>query len=378
MTTPPPSQHSSQDPRKQDAYRSSGVDTRQAEQALDPMLSLLRSTWTARPPVLDFGHFANIIDVGPLCIAISTDGVGTKTIVAQIMDRYDTIGIDCVAMNVNDVLCLGAEPWSLVDYIAVQRVDHKILEEIAKGLAKGAHEANINISGGELAQLPELLRGEESLSGIDLAGTCVGTVERRAIIDGTAVEPGNVVIGLRSSGIHSNGMTLARKAFGLTAEVSLGEKRRILSESNQDIGKSLGQELLEPTVIYVRPVMAMLNAGVQITGMAHITGDGFLNLPRLSADVGYVLDKLPDPQPIFKLIQQRGSVDDHDMYEIFNMGVGFCIVVRDADAPSALKIAKDNGAEGAVIGHVVADSARTVALPQLGLTGRRGTGFRRG
>ncbi|PZC48074.1 MAG: phosphoribosylformylglycinamidine cyclo-ligase [Chloroflexi bacterium] len=376
MTTPTPSQDFAPDHRGQDAYQSSGVDTRQAEQALDPMLSLLRSTWTTRPPVLDFGHFANVIDVGPLCIAISTDGVGTKTIIAQIMNRYDTIGIDCVAMNVNDVLCLGAEPWSLVDYIAVQRVDPKVLEEIAKGLAVGARQANINISGGELAQLPELLRGEDSLTGIDLAGTCVGTVERNAIIDGAALEPGHVVIGLRSSGIHSNGMTLARKAFGLTAEVSLAEKRRILSEPNADIGRPLGQELLEPTVIYVQPVMAMLKAGVRISGMAHITGDGFLNLPRLSADVGYVLDTLPEPQPIFRVIQQKGSVDDNDMYEIFNMGIGFCVIVPEADAPSALKIAGDNGAEAAVIGHVVAGATRTVTLAQLGLRGRRGTGFR--
>ena len=151
MTTPTPSQDFAPDHRGQDAYQSSGVDTRQAEQALDPMLSLLRSTWTTRPPVLDFGHFANVIDVGPLCIAISTDGVGTKTIIAQIMNRYDTIGIDCVAMNVNDVLCLGAEPWSLVDYIAVQRVDPKVLEEIAKGLAVGARQANINIRVGTVA-----------------------------------------------------------------------------------------------------------------------------------------------------------------------------------------------------------------------------------
>ena len=358
----------------QDAYRASGVDTRGAEQSLHSMLSLLRSTWRSRPPVLDFGHFANAVDVGPLCIAITTDGVGTKTIIAQLTGRYDTIGIDCVAMNVNDIICLGAEPWSLVDYIAVQRVEPGVLEDVSRGLAEGARQANVNIIGGELAQLPELLQGEGA-AGLDLAATCVGVLDRQSIITGENLRPGDVIIGLHSSGIHSNGLTLARRAFGLTSATSLDDRRRLLSSMNADLGRPLGEELLEPTTIYALPVLAMLREGLRVSGLAHITGDGFLNLPRLSADVGYLLDALPEPHPIFRLIQERASIPDEEMYEVFNMGIGFCAMLPAEDVPRALQIAHATGVAASVIGRVAEDASRTVTLAQPGLLGRRGAGF---
>lgn len=349
-------------------YTRAGVDTAREEEALAGFLAAIRPTLSARQgvgaPLLGIGHFANIIRLGEnLGIAVSTDSVGTKVLVAQQLDRYDTIGIDCVAMNVNDVLCVGAEPVCFLDYIAVQESDAFLLTEIAKGLARGAELANVTIPAGEIAQVGEILSGVRPGRGFDLVGTCVGTIRLDRIIDGRAVAPGDVVVGLRSSGIHSNGLTLARRAL-------LDVGRRSLADAVPGSGQTIGEALLEPTRIYVREVLEMLGAGVAIKGLAHITGDGLTNVGRIGAGVTYVLDLLPEPQPIFALIQRAGGVSDAEMYCVFNMGVGFCIVVGVDQAEAVLRIARRHGAEGSVIGHVIGGPGGEVRLPARRLVAR--------
>jgi phosphoribosylformylglycinamidine cyclo-ligase len=354
-------------------YARAGVDTAREEEALAGLLAAIRPTLAARrgvgAPLLGLGHFANVIAVGEnLGIAVSTDGVGTKLLVAQLLDRYDTIGIDCVAMNVNDVLCVGAEPVCLLDYIAVQEPDPVLLAEIGRGLARGAALANVTIPGGEIAQAGEIIRGVRAGRGFDLVGTCLGTVRLDRIIDGRAVEPGDVVVGLRSSGVHSNGLTLARRAL-------LDGGRCSASDPVPGSGQTVGAALLEPTRIYVREVLELRDAGVRLKGLAHITGDGLSNLGRIGSGVTYVLDALPEPQPIFGLIQRAGGVSDEEMYTVFNMGVGFCLVVEPDQAEAVIRIAARHGSAGSVIGHVAGGPGGEVRIPGRRLVAR-GNRFR--
>ncbi len=357
-------------------YAAAGVDTREADSALRPMVDRLSRTLLHRGhALLPFGHFANVVRLGSLGIAVSTDNVGTKVLIAQLMDKYDTIGIDCVAVNVNDILCVGAEPQTMVDYIAVEHVAARVVDQIAKGLEEGARLANITIVGGELAQVPEIVRGEGPGTGLDLSGTCIGTVDPDAIMTGRAVRPGDLIVGLRSSGVHSNGLSLARTVFGITSESPRAERIRTLAEYNDELGETLGEALLRPTRIYVSEVLQMIKDGVDVRGLAHITGDGFLNLPRLNADVGYVIDSLPEPQAVFGLIQRTGSVSDSEMFEVFNMGIGFCVIVPASDESAALATAEGCGAEAFTIGHVTEDSDRTVDVAAPRLRGWRHKGF---
>ena len=337
----------------------------------------MRSTWGAGNVSIDLGHFASVVEMDGLGVAISTDGVGTKTIIAQLMGRYDTIGIDCVAMNANDVICVGAKPVSMVDYIAVQQSDPVVMSEIGRGLAEGAKQAEVSIVGGETALLPEVIRGEADGTGLDLAATCIGKVPTDKIITGKAIEPGEAIVGLTSAGIHSNGLTLARRVLGLTEDQTWGEKSETLQTYFPELGTTLGEALLKPTRIYVREVLAMLNNGLDIRGLAHITGDGLLNLPRLHADVGYVIDAWPEVPPIFDLIRTSGhdEVPYKEMFEVFNMGVGFCVVVAEDDVQAVIATATEYGCPAMRIGHTVADTSRTVTIEPYGLHGRRGEGF---
>jgi phosphoribosylformylglycinamidine cyclo-ligase len=273
--------------------------------------------------------------------------------VAEQLGRFDTIGIDCIAMNVNDLICVGAEPIALLDYIAVEQADPEMLRQVAEGLKAGAEQAGIEIPGGELAQLPEVIRGHPSPRGFDLVGACFGLVKLDAIVTGNRVEPGDAIIGVPSSGLHSNGYTLARSALPDLDE-ALGDR-------------SVGDVLIEPTRIYVREVIELLRSDVDVRGLAHITGDGFLNLGRLEADVGYrISDPLP-PQPIFGLIAERSDTPPEEMHEVFNMGCGLCCVVPQAFAAGA---AATLG--GQVIGEV---TERAGVIEVAGLEGRRGEGF---
>ena len=310
------------------------------------------------------GHYATVLRLDDRRgLALSTDGVGSKVIVAEALGRFDTIGVDCVAMNVNDVVCVGAEPIALLDYLAVEEADPDTLEQIAEGLKRGAEEAGVEIPGGELAVLPELIRGHPSPRGFDLLGFCVGLVDLDGVVTGGRAAPGDLVVGLPSSGVHSNGLTLARRALP------------DLSEAPPELGgRTVGEELLEPTVIYVRAVCALLASEVDVRGLAHITGEGFLNLLRLEAEVGYAIDSpLPRP-PVFDLIADRVGVEDAELHEVFNMGCGFCCVVPREDADAAVEIAAEHHSGASVIGRVT-DRAGVVELPGAGLEGRRDSGF---
>lgn len=353
------------------SYAASGVNTLKEEAALAGLLRWVGRTleFGRHRSALDFGYFATVLDLGNnLGLALSTDGVGTKLLVAEMLDRYDTVGIDCVAMNVNDLLCVGAEPLCMLDYIAVQEADPAMLEAIGKGLYEGARRANISIPGGEIAQVRELIQGVREGRGFDLAGACVGLVAMDRIIVGQDIRPGDAVIGLRSSGIHSNGLTLARNVF-------FGRAKYRPDQYVEEFGRTLGEELLEPTRIYVREVLELSRSGIEIKAMAHITSDGLTNLLRVQSPIGYVLDFLPAPQPVFSLLQRLGGVSDEEMFQVYNMGIGFCLVVPAADADRTLEACRHLALEAYRLGQAVADPAHSVRLPN-GLVGHGNT-FRR-
>ncbi len=348
------------------AYAAAGVDSTRAERAVAGLVAVLRTIDPGRPSLaaLESGHYANVIRIDESTgIALSTDGVGSKVILAEQLGRFDTVGIDCVAMNVNDIVCVGAEPLALLDYIAVEDADPEMLRAIAQGLKRGAELAGVEIPGGELAQLPELIRGHPSPSGFDLVGACVGRVALGAVITGAASSPGDAIIGLPSSGVHSNGFTLARRALP-----TLGERPTEL------VGRTVGEALLEPTVIYVRAVLELLRSPVAVRGLAHITSGGLLNLLRLQASVGYRVDRPLAVPPLFDLIAARSGVAPEEMFEVFNMGCGFCVVVPAADSEAALSLLARHHPGAAVIGEVT-PRAGTVELPGYGLEGVR-DGFR--
>ncbi|HLL86491.1 MAG TPA: phosphoribosylformylglycinamidine cyclo-ligase [Thermoleophilaceae bacterium] len=350
------------------AYARAGVDTGRSGRAVAALVEVLAGTDPGRPSrsVLASGHYASVLGIDDRTgLALATDGVGTKIVVAEALERYDTVGIDCVAMNANDVVCVGAEPIALLDYIAVEEAEPEMLAAIARGLRAGAEDAGIEVPGGELAQLPELVRGHPSPRGFDLVGTCAGLVSLERVVTGAAIEPGDVVIGLPSTGIHSNGLTLARSTLPDVSEAppELG-------------GRSVGEELLEPTAIYVRAVLALLaDPAVEVHGLAHITGDGLLNLLRLEADVGYRIDApLPRP-PVFDLVAARGRVAPTELYEVFNMGCGFCCVVPAAHADTAVELLSAYHPGAGAIGEST-DAAGVVEIPPEGLAGDRERGFR--
>src|SRR5947207_1631732 len=252
-----------------DAYARAGVSQRAADEAVEALVRSLRAIDTGRPSrVVPLpGHYASVVRIDDgTGLALSTDTVGTKMVVAERLGRYDTIGIDCVAMNVNDVICVGAEPIAMLDFILTERADPAICEQLGAGLARGAELAGVEIPGGEIAQVGDIVSGHE------LGGTCVGLVALDAIVTGGRVKPGDPVIGIPASGLHSNGYTLARAAL---ADVPLDDDR---------LGRPLGDVLLEPTEIYVRPILELLRSAVEVRGLAHITGEGFENLVRLEAE----------------------------------------------------------------------------------------------
>ena len=279
------------------------------------------------------------------------------------MGKYDTVGIDCVAMNVNDLICVGATPVSMVDYLAVQELNPDMVEAIAEGLSTGAKSANISISGGEIAQLRDIVKGYREGYGFDLAGTAIGTVPLDKIIVGQALQEGDVVIGIESNGIHSNGLTLARHVF-------FERHNYPVEASFPTLERPLGEELLRPTHIYVREVVEILKQSIPVKALIHITSDGFLNLIRVAADVGYVIDKLPPIPPIFELIQQYGEISKAEMFHVYNMGIGFCIIVSADAVERVISIVRAHGKSAYAIGRVVWDKERRVSLKSHGLVGK--------
>jgi len=347
--------------------RTSGVTS--PAPGLGALLHWIRPTFDfagSYRPVLDIGYFANVVTVAPnLGIAISTDGVGTKLLVAQAVGRLETVGIDCVAMNVNDVLCVGARPVALVDYIAVEEASPGRLEALGQGLARGCELAGVSCPGGELAQVREMLRGARPGSAVDLVGTAIGTVALDRVIDGAAVTAGDVLVGLESSGLHSNGYTLARRVLldrgGLALDAHVG-----------DLGCTLAEELLRPTRIYVKPVLELLDQGLPVRALAHITGDGLFNLVRTRKPVGFDIDYWPEPPPIFQLIQRIGSVPDEEMFRAFNMGIGFALVVAGKAVDRVRTSLERAGLKSHVLGRTTDDPARTVRFTPRSLVGREG------
>ena len=318
-------------------YADSGVDIRAEERAI----SAMKGVMTGRrkgigAPITEIGHYAGLIDMGEYAIAMTTDGVGSKVLIASAMRKWDTVGIDCMAMNVNDLLAIGAEPLAFVDYLALERIDPEMTAQIAVGLERGAEIANVSIVGGETASLPEIIRG------FDLAGTAIGMIKKEEIISGDKIEKGDVVVGLPSSGLHSNGFSLARK---IVAESSYTYFDRMPGSE-----KTIGELLLEPTRIYMEALEVIKKADVH--GMAHITGSGLLKLHRISG-FGFEISEPLEPQPIFRFLQEEGGVAEDEMYRTFNMGMGWVFVLPEDDADAVLKMT-----DGKVVGEIVDEGLR--------------------
>jgi phosphoribosylformylglycinamidine cyclo-ligase len=313
-------------------------------------VGVLRTIDPGRPSrsVLASGHYAAVLEVAPnLGIAVGTDGVGSKLILAEQTGRYDTVGIDCVAMNVNDVVCVGAEPLALLDYIAVERADPEVLAAIGRGLKAGAEQAGVEIPGGEVAILPELIRGHPSPHGFDLTATCFGTVALDRMVTGERIAPGDALIGLPSSGLHSNSYSLARKALPDLAE-PFGDG-------------TVADALLAPTVIYVRAVLELLRSGIPVHGLAHITGGGLLNLLRLDEAAGFAIEAPLDVPAIIELVIARAQVARAEAWEVFNMGCGFVAVVPDGHAGAAAELLGAHHPGARRIGTVTGDAGRVSA-----------------
>ena len=322
-------------------YREAGVDISKIKQSQRAIGRLIKSTHKIQKKAKvrqGFGHYAGIVEIpGGRLLATHTDGVGTKVIIANMMKRYDTIGIDCVAMNVNDIICIGATPVSFVDYIAANKNDVKSFKEIIKGLVKGAKKATVPIVGGETAIMPDLISGKGF--SFDLAGMVLGTVSKKEMVLGDKIKAGDVIIGVKSSGIHSNGYSLARKAL-LT--------RYALKDRIKRVGV-LGDALLTPTEIYVKPVLEA-NQRCKINGMAHITGGSFTKLLRLK-DTGYEIDALPRIPPIMALIEEQG-VRPEEMYKTFNMGIGFCLIAAQNEVRGIKEVFKRHKMDAFEIGRI--------------------------
>lgn len=318
--------------RRRLTYRESGVDVDEEARNVQALVGALKSTRKGRAgePIPLPGGYAGLVRLGDQALAMCTDGVGSKLEIARELGRYDTVGIDCVAMNANDAVCVGAEPIAFVDYLAVEKHDEEFMRQVGKGLATAAELADLSIIGGETATLPGIVKG------FDLAGTCLGFVHKDHVITGQAVSPGDAIIGLSSFGIHSNGYTLVRR---LVQEEGLNLKEAFPGHGMEK--HTLGDVLLEPTRMYVRAAMALLDSDVPINAMAHITGGGLLNLPRMNKDVAYRIERPLEPQGVFEWIQQAGNVATAEMYRTFNMGMGLAIVVPEDQAEAAINVIQD-------------------------------------
>ncbi len=295
-----------------------------------------------------FGHYAGLIEFNKRIMTLHTDGVGSKILVAQAMNKYNSIGIDCIAMNVNDTVCLGATPVGYLSYVALEKTNDNLLKEITKGLVKGANMSNIAIVGGETAILSGIITGQRKDYNFDLAGMVLGILEnKKKMILGDKIRPGDIIIGINSSGIHSNGLTLAR-------EVLL--KQHSINDKLDFINKSIGAELLTPTTIYSNIILKIVEKfGTKIHGLAHITGGAFTKLKRLNEHVDYVLDNLPAIKGIFKQIMVDGNISEKEMYRTFNMGIGFCIIVARETADEIIETINIERMKAGIIGNVRAN-----------------------
>lgn len=321
-------------------YKDAGVDISKIKKSQGQIGKIIAQTHKVQKKskiAHGFGHYAGIVEIEKgILLATHTDGVGTKVLIANKMKKYDTVGIDCIAMNVNDIICIGATPISFVDYIAANKNDEKIFTKIMQGLAKGAKKGMVPIVGGETAIMPDLFEGKGF--SFDLAGMVVGLVSKKKMVLGNKIKQGDIIIGAYSSGIHSNGYTLARKAL---KKFSLGAKIK-------GVG-TLGNTLLTPTEIYVKPVLEIVDK-CKVHGLAHITGGSFTKLLRLK-NIGFNLDNLPKTPPIMKLIEDQG-VKKEEMYKTFNMGIGFCVIAPKEQERKIKAIFKKHNIKSQTIGNI--------------------------
>lgn len=332
---------------KSESYKKAGVDITAGYRAVELMKSHIARTMT-KGVCSDIGGFGGLFELDlsgikrPVLVS-GTDGVGTKLKLAFLLDKHDTVGIDCVAMCVNDIICSGAKPLFFLDYIACGKNVPEKIAEIVKGVAEGCVQAGAALIGGETAEMP----GFYPLNEYDLAGFSVGAVDRDKIIDNGKMEAGDIIIALRSSGVHSNGFSLVRKIFDV-------EKSDISSPISELSGKSIGETLLAPTKIYVKPVIALMGE-IAVKGISHITGGGFYeNIPRsIPNGLGAVIAREKvEILPIFDLIKKRGDISEREMFNTFNMGVGMSVTVSKDDAEKALKILGNNGEDAYIIGEI--------------------------
>ena len=324
-------------------YAEAGVDIHKENRSIDAMKAVLTTKRKGfGAPMTEIGHYAGLLDMGSFALAMTTDGVGSKVLIANAISKWDTVGIDCIAMNVNDLYAIGAEPIAFVDYLAVEKVDPERAAQIAIGLARGAEISNMTIVGGETASLPEIIRG------FDLAGTAIGIVDKGKVVTGEKIRKGDVLVGVPSSGLHSNGYTLARRI--------IAESKYTYFDAMPGSKNSIGEELLTPTRIY--PEIVELVQECDVHGLAHITGSGLLKLRRISS-LGFEITDPLEPQPIFRFLQELGNVDEAEMYRTFNMGMGFVVVVAEEEVDRACSIM---GPGSRVVGTVVKEGLKAGSL----------------
>ncbi len=329
------------------SYAKAGVDISHVRGAHRLLARSLESTFQTRKgklgqPLFPIGHYAGLVDLGQgRVLSLHTDSVGTKVLVAHSLGKYDTIGVDCVAMCANDLICTGAEPISFLDYMAMAKPDHKIVQQVAIGLVRGAKEAGMAIVGGETAIVPDLLSKD---GGFDLVGLAAGYCKKTDLILGDKVRKNDMLVGVASSGIHSNGLTLARNVLF---------KKYQLGDTPGDLERTIGEELLEPTRIYVKPVRKLMET-VDVHGLAHITGGGFSKLERIVGQAGFgaILEQMPTPPKIFRLIQRTGRISQLEMYQTFNMGIGFVVICGEDQVKETVRIFKKHRQEAMKIGEV--------------------------
>ena len=341
--------------KKEDfTYEKAGVSIDKASKAHQIIGELIKRTYQTRKGKFgevsgEYGHYAGLIDIGDnLCLALHVDGVGTKVLVSQLLGKYDTIGIDLVAMNANDLICMGAEPIALEDYLAVEEADPELIAEIMKGIVAGAEIAQMAVIGGETATIPDIIKGEVKGKGYDLSAMSIGVVKKSDIITGEKIQPSDLIIGLESSGIHSNGLTFARKALFEVGKLTI----------NQNLPNSkikVGEELLRPTKIYSREILEIIRSA-EVHGLAHITGGAFSKLDRLNfGKIGFNITNLPEPPLIFRAIQSIANVSDYELYRTFNMGIGFCIIAPESSYADIKKICQKFKTKAYQIGNIITE-----------------------
>ena len=334
------------------SYAAAGVDIEAGYKAVELMKTHIARTLTSGV-CSDVGGFGGLFELDvkgmerPVLVS-GTDGVGTKLKLAFLMDKHDTVGIDCVAMCVNDIICCGAKPLFFLDYIAIGKNEPEKVATIVSGVAEGCVQAGCALIGGETAEHPGMMPAED----YDLAGFSVGIVDKPKVVDHSTMKAGDVILALPSSGIHSNGYSLVRKVFNV--------EHANLNLYCEELGQTLGEALLTPTVIYVKPVLACMDA-VTVKGVSHITGGGFFeNIPRclpegLTAKIEKAAIKTP---PIFSMLQRMGNIPEHDMFNTYNMGVGMTVIVAKEDADKALAALQSQGCAAYVIGEIVESDER--------------------